>query len=104
MNAMNAKTFISILHFDLSANTRQQIQAASAPLFDQERHVARVDITIEGEYSKNTRILYNVTLRAQLLTEVLFEMKQGDKILPAVEAAVATMQKNLCARSSAPTA
>jgi ribosome-associated translation inhibitor RaiA len=101
---MNAKVSITYHHFELSSHARQQIQKATEPLFEQDRHVTRVDITIEGKYSTNTEILYDVTLRAQLRAEVLFEMRQSEKILTAVESAVDTMKQKLRERSALPSA
>ncbi|MGC4074262.1 MAG: hypothetical protein QM760_17465 [Nibricoccus sp.] len=92
---MNAKTYITPLHFSLSADTRTQIDGAVRPLFSQDVYVGRVDVTIDGEYSNNTSILYSVTIRAQLRSEVLFEIVRGKKILPAVEAATLALQNRL---------
>ena len=101
---MSAKIFINVQHFELSAETRQKIHAAAAPLFEQDCCVTRVDITIEGEYARNTRILYNVTVRTQLRAEVFFEMKQGERLLPAVKTAISAMEKKLRERGQVPSA
>jgi len=92
---MNAKIAISVLHFELSQETRQQICGAVECLFSHASSVARVDVTVEGEYRHNTQILYNVTLRAQLLEAVLFELKQGDHLLQTVQAAAASLDHRL---------
>ncbi|ATC65723.1 hypothetical protein CMV30_18205 [Nibricoccus aquaticus] len=92
---MSAKTFINVLRFELSPDTRRQIQSSVDPLFKHARPVSRVDVTIEGEYTDNTRILYNITVRAQLPDEVLFELKQGDKMLTTVQAAVIAIEERL---------
>jgi hypothetical protein len=92
---MSAKISLSIHRFELSPETRQNIQAAVEPLFACDCYVGHVDVSIEGEYTAITRILYNVTLRAQLRSEKIFELKQGEKILPTVQAAVVAMQRRL---------
>lgn len=92
---MNAKISVSVLRFELSPDTRQLIQSAVEPLFSCDCYVGHVDVAIEGEYATNTRVLYNVTVRAQLRSELLFEMNQGEKIIPAVQSAVVAMQRRL---------
>jgi hypothetical protein len=99
---MKAKTFVTVQRFDLSADTREEIQAAAAPLFETDNGAARVDITIEGEYTRNTRIVYNVTVRAQAHAEIFYEMIQGEKILPAVKSAVSAVRRKLVERGAVP--
>ena len=92
---MSAKTAIIVHNFDLSDDTRQQIHAAAGSLVESENRVSRVDVTIEGDYRDNTRVLYNVTVRIQHDAESLFELKQGDRLVPTVQSAVAALRRRL---------
>ncbi len=101
---MSAKTAIIVHNFDLSEDTRQQIDAAARTLIESENRVSRVDVTLEGDYRDNTRVIYNVTLRVQHDAELLFELKQGDRLVATVQSAVAAIRQRLHESPQAQTA
>jgi ribosome-associated translation inhibitor RaiA len=92
---MNQKIFLSALRFELSPGAAERIERFAQKLFSHATGVARVDVGLEGEYALNTRITYHVTLRAQLRDEVLFEVRQGEQLLPTVEAVIDSLDRRL---------
>lgn len=94
---MHAKTTVAVRHFEISDDTRHQIHATVATLIDTGERINRVEVVIEGDYGKNTCVLYDVTLRIHRDAETLSELKQGDKLVPAVQSAVFAMRRRLLA-------
>ncbi len=101
---MSARTAIAVRNFELSEDTRRQIDAAALTLVESENRVSRVDVTLEGDYRDNTRVIYNVTLRVQHDAELLFELKQGDRLVATVQSAVAAIRQRLHESPQAQTA
>jgi hypothetical protein len=95
---MNEKIHLTALHFELSPATQDQIRRDLDQLLCQEAGVVRVDASFEGEYHDNTRIIYRVTLRAQLRDEVMFELKQGEQLLPTISATARSLAQRLTAK------
>jgi hypothetical protein len=97
--AMNEKIHLTALRFELSPATQDQIRQDLDHILCQEAGVARVDASFEGEYHDNTRIIYRVTLRAQLRDEVMFELKQGEQLLPTITATARSLAQRLCSKN-----
>jgi hypothetical protein len=94
---MSEKIHLTALRFELSPATQDQIRQDLDHLLCQQAGVARVDASFEGEYHDNTRIIYRVTLRAQLRDEVMFELKQGEQLLPTISATARALAQRLTA-------
>lgn len=96
---MSEKIHLTAIRFELSPATQDQIRQQLDDLLCQRSGVARVDASFEGEYHDNTRIIYRVTLRAQLRDEIMFEVKQGEQLLPTISATARALAQRLCAAS-----
>lgn len=93
---MSEKIHLTAVRFELSPATQDQIRQQLDDLLCQRAGVARVDASFEGEYHDNTRIIYRVTLRAQMSGEVMFELKQGEQLLPTIVATARALAQRLC--------
>ncbi len=100
-SVMNEKIHLTSLHFELSPATQDQIRQDLDQILCQGAGVVRVDASFEGEYHDNTRIIYRVTLRAQLRDEVMFELKQGEKLLPTISATARSLAQRLTTKTPA---
>jgi hypothetical protein len=98
-SAMNEKIHLTSLRFEMSPATQEQIRQDLDQLLCQEAGVSRVDASFEGEYHDNTRIIYRVTLRAQLRDEVMFELKQGEQLLPTITATARSLAQRIASKT-----
>ena len=95
---MSSKIVLNCLNFQLRDEMRARICTAAESLFHHDLFVCEARLTLEGDYSRNSRTIYRASLLLELRSSEIVACGEADELMPAIASAVSQAERSLVER------
>jgi ribosome-associated translation inhibitor RaiA len=92
---MNTRIFLSCLNFKLHDDTFAAIATEAEKLFNHGAFVSSVRLTLEGDYSRNSSVVYMVALVLKLRSSEIIVSEQSETLTTAIQSALEEAGRDL---------